>query len=176
VKGEKKMKKTIAFQLMIFMISVFIGASQPIQAYEKINMNHTYRHAPGSTTNTLQTKHETVKLEKIFVWKSINGAVYHCRCCSHLRKVKIKIGLKEAIEKSLRQCATCLPPKGIEKKKAAQKTTVTKPSTSSYAKNRSISNKRRRNSKSSTQCTAYTKKGNRCKRTVIGNSRCWQHR
>lgn len=89
--------------------------------------------------------------QNVYVTKS--GKKYHTESCKSLSHSKIEIALDKAIAAGYTACSVCKPAGASTK----TQTTLIRQS-------------------SSTQCTALTKAGSRCKRmTNNGNGRCYQH-
>jgi hypothetical protein len=103
------------------------------------------------------------------------GSKYHRCTCSYLRSSSIDVSLSEAIENGYTACSVCRPPTTASHSKqqpvrspSHADSTVVQRSTQPY--------KPVQRTTGSTQCTATTKAGSRCKRmTTESNGRCWQH-
>ncbi len=94
------------------------------------------------------------------VYVTNTGEKYHRGSCRYLAKSKITIELTDAINQGYGACKVCAPPQSVSKKTEVKEEKVT-----DYNRNAT-----------SSQCTATTKKGSRCKRnTTSSNGKCWQH-
>lgn len=99
-----------------------------------------------TTSSTKVVKQET-KEKIVYVTKT--GTKYHQSSCGYLSKSSIKKEMKDAKKEGYTACSRC--------KGGVATTTKSKATTSS-------------------QCTATTKAGSRCKRkSASGSSKCWQH-
>lgn len=103
-------------------------------------------------------------LEAQTVYITNTGAKYHDGACRFLKKSKIAIDLSDAKNKGYEACKICHPSQTI--------TGTTK----TEAINNNVPKETRQSNTSSSQCTASTKAGGRCKRTTnSSNGKCWQH-
>jgi hypothetical protein len=94
------------------------------------------------------------------VYITNTGEKYHSSSCRYLAKSKIAIDLSDAISQGYNACKVCKPSQSVSKKSE-----VKEEKASDYDRNAI-----------SSQCTATTKKGSRCKRmTTSSNGKCWQH-
>jgi hypothetical protein len=94
------------------------------------------------------------------VYVTDTGEKYHRDGCRYLAKSKNAIELSDAINQGYGACKICKPPQSVSKK-----TVVKEEKAPDYNRNAV-----------SSQCTATTKKGSRCKRmTTSSNGKCWQH-
>lgn len=94
------------------------------------------------------------------VYITNTGEKYHRGTCRYLAKSKNSIELSEAISQGYGACKVCTPPQSASKKAEVKEEKAT-----DYNK-----------SATSSQCTATTQKGSRCKRmTTSSNGKCWQH-
>ena len=97
------------------------------------------------------------------VYITNTGEKYHSSGCRYLHKSKISIELSDALEQGYTACKVCGPAQTIKTKKEAvtesQQGTEDTPAKAA-----------------SSQCTATTKSGARCKHiTKSSNGGCWQH-
>lgn len=100
--------------------------------------------------------------QTVYITKT--GKKYHREDCRYLRYSSYAISLTDAKGRGYAACLVCAPPEkettGVPQKSRTPSTvapTVQQKATSS-------------------QCTAYTKSGARCKRrTTNASGRCWQH-
>lgn len=100
------------------------------------------------------------------VYKTKTGKKYHLENCGYLSKSKIEISLSDAMAQGLTACSKCNPPSKTEN---TPKSTQTAPQQQNTAPTTPKSTQ-------STQCTATTKAGTRCKRmTKSPNGLCFQH-
>jgi hypothetical protein len=94
------------------------------------------------------------------VYVTNTGEKYHRGTCRYLAKSKIAIELSDAINQGYEACKVCQPPQSVSKKSEVKEEKI-----SDYNRNAT-----------SSQCTATTQKGSRCKRmTTSSNGKCWQH-
>ena len=101
--------------------------------------------------------------EKDVVYITKTGEKYHGSACRYLSHSRIEISRDDAIERGYTACSVCRPGTiaGVQGLASVGDSTVTRTS---------------RPPSSSSQCTALTKAGSRCKRTTTeSNSKCWQH-
>lgn len=97
------------------------------------------------------------------VYITNTGEKYHSSGCRYLSKSKNSIALSDALNQGFEACKVCKPTQTV-KAEPKQKEVKTK-STENNNKNAT-----------SSQCTATTQAGNRCKRmTKSSNGKCWQH-
>jgi len=97
---------------------------------------------------------DIISAQTVYITKT--GKKYHADDCRYLSRSKIETTLSQAMAGGYTACSVCDPP-----------TTVTTPRQSETPSIRRTE---------STQCTASTKAGNRCKRmTTNANGRCFQH-
>jgi hypothetical protein len=102
-----------------------------------------------------------INLSAQTVYVTKTGEKYHVGTCRYLAKSKIAIELNDAINRGYGACKICQPPQSVSKRSEE----VKEEKTTDYNKNAT-----------SSQCTATTKKGSRCKRmTTSVNGKCWQH-
>ncbi|WP_160143902.1 DUF5763 domain-containing protein [Chryseolinea soli] len=97
------------------------------------------------------------KAQSVFITRT--GEKYHEGSCVHLHSSKIPITLSEARKRGYTACSVCRPDAQVL------------PAADLPAKTDSTTNEKQ----ASTQCTATTKAGTRCKRAASSNGRCWQH-
>jgi len=96
--------------------------------------------------------------QTVYVTKT--GKKYHSENCSSLSSSKISIKLSEALEKGYTPCSKCKPDQTSESNLTPKKQEEVKS----------------KNTNTSQQCEAITKKGTRCKRKAqTGSKYCWQH-
>jgi hypothetical protein len=108
--------------------------------------------------------------EKKVVYITKTGEKYHTEYCQHLRNSSIEIDLTEAKERGYTPCSVCKPGNGPSKTDSAK--TNSSPTT---LKAEPVK-KTQTTTTSSSQCSATTKAGSRCKRmTTAANGKCWQH-
>lgn len=111
--------------------------------------------------------------QTVYVTKT--GSKYHRSYCNYLRYSKLSVSLPDAKQQGYTPCSFCKPdikdtglgpePKADTVQRATDITPRTPVQEASPAK-----------ATTSSQCTARTKAGNRCKRmTTNANGRCWQH-
>lgn len=97
------------------------------------------------------------------VYITNTGEKYHISGCRYLHKSKISIELSDALAQGYTACKVCRPTQTIKTKK--------EPVTESRDETIDTSTK-----VSSSQCSATTKSGARCKRlTKSSSGKCWQH-
>lgn len=98
------------------------------------------------------------------------GSKYHRCSCQYLRSSSIEITLNKALDNGYTACSVCRPSSTAStghKQPLLADTTVHNDNRLSKPVQRATA---------STQCTATTKAGSRCKRmTSESNRRCWQH-
>lgn len=98
------------------------------------------------------------------VYITDTGAKYHSENCRFLNKSKISIDLSDAKNKGYEACKICHPSQTITSTKKAETINSTTPKETQQSNS------------SSSQCSASTKAGGRCKRTTTSvNGKCWQH-
>jgi len=98
------------------------------------------------------------------VYITRTGHKYHRQNCRYLRYSSYPISTSEAKERGYTACLVCSPAK--EATQLTQEKTET-PVTSDQSPQKTYS---------SSQCTAATKSGARCRRmTTNASGRCWQH-
>jgi len=97
------------------------------------------------------------KAQSVFITRT--GEKYHEGSCVHLHASKIPITLSEAKKRGYSACSVCRPDTPVS---PAADVPSRKDSTTTEQQ-------------ASTQCTATTKAGARCKRAAGSNGRCWQH-
>ncbi|WP_317897092.1 hypothetical protein [Aurantibacillus circumpalustris] len=103
----------------------------------------------------------SLQAQPVYITKT--GAKYHQGDCRYLSHSKFSIELKDALLQGYDACKVCAPAQSVSVQK-----NKTEPSPTTY-------NTPEKNAVSS-QCTATTKAGSRCKRmTKITNGKCWQH-
>lgn len=97
------------------------------------------------------------------VYVTNTGEKYHTSSCRYLSKSKNAIELKDAIAQGYEACKVCRPSTQVKtESKTESKQELKKEETS--------------NQSTSSQCSAITKAGSRCKRTTTSsNGKCWQH-
>jgi len=100
------------------------------------------------------------------VYKTNTGKKYHSANCQYLSKSKIAISLSDATAQGLTACSRCNPPtstgQAVPPTQTAPQQQNNNPATTKPAQ--------------TTQCTATTKAGARCKRmTKSSNGLCFQH-
>jgi hypothetical protein len=101
-----------------------------------------------------------LKVNSQTVYITNTGEKYHRGTCHYLSKSKNAIELQEAINQGYGACKICKPPQTVSKKAEVKEDKVSKPG----------------NNATSSQCSATTQKGSRCKRmTTSSNGKCWQH-
>lgn len=94
------------------------------------------------------------------VYVTDTGEKYHRGDCHYLSKSKNAMELSDAINQGYGACKVCKPPQTV-----SRKTEVKEEKAPEYNRNAV-----------SSQCTATTQKGARCKRmTTSSNGKCWQH-
>ncbi len=97
---------------------------------------------------------EILSAQTVYITKT--GKKYHTDNCRYLSRSKIETTLSQAIASGYTACSVCDPPT------SATTTTPTETPAIRQA--------------TTTQCTAMTKSGARCKRmTTNANGRCYQH-
>lgn len=118
--------------------------------------------------------------QTVFITRT--GAKYHTGDCRYLHSSKIPISLKEAGERGYTACSVCRPRSLSTEQNTARDADDTGASqgssTESYNRPAETSGTtyKQNTSSSSSQCSATTKAGSRCKRAASGGSdRCWQH-
>ena len=90
------------------------------------------------------------------------GEKYHSSDCRYLSKSKNSISLSDALNQGYEACKVCKP---IQTVKSEPKQKEVKEETTD-----------KNNNATSSQCSATTKAGSRCKRiTKSSNGKCWQH-
>ncbi|MEI9919065.1 MAG: hypothetical protein WDO14_09730 [Bacteroidota bacterium] len=116
---------------------------------------------------------QSTEAQTVYITKT--GAKYHRGSCQYLRKSKISIAMKDAIDRGYEPCSVC-EPGGLSKDQKTSPTstpTQKKPNTSNNTENPSTQKPKESTSR---QCTATTKAGTRCKRmTTNASGRCYQH-
>lgn len=96
---------------------------------------------------------QPTKAQQVYITKS--GEKYHLTTCQYLKSSKIAIELDKALDLGYSACKVCRPPIEVEQTSESKQLSTT-PTT--------------------TQCTALTQSGLRCKRnTSNSNGHCWQH-
>lgn len=113
----------------------------------------------------------TAEAQTVYVTRT--GAKYHNGSCSYLRQSKISIELKKAKEQGYTACKVCRP---SAKETANGEATGIKTRTPGQQQNQPTQSPApQKRPEVSTQCTAITKAGTRCKRTASSGGKCWQH-
>jgi|SRR5690554_6509208 hypothetical protein len=98
------------------------------------------------------------------VYKTPSGSRYHTANCSVVKNVSQKISKADAKKQGLSACKICRPETAISPGTTGNKGSGIGSSETSGSLNKSV------------QCSAYTKKGNRCKRMTKNiNGYCFQH-
>ena len=94
------------------------------------------------------------------VYVTNTGEKYHRGSCKYLAKSKNAVELSDAINQGYGACKICKPLKSVSKKAEVKEEKYP-----DYNRNAT-----------SSQCSATTQKGSRCKRmTTSANGKCWQH-
>lgn len=97
------------------------------------------------------------------VYITNTGEKYHSSGCKYLRKSKVPIELSDALAQGYAACKVCRP---VQVTKSSKEET-NKPEGQGV---------KQATEGASSQCTATTKSGTRCKRmTKSSNGKCWQH-
>jgi hypothetical protein len=118
----------------------------------------------------------TVSSEAQTVYITKSGSKYHAEGCRYLKSSKIPVTLKVAKEQGYGACSVCSPETDVKEDIAEEPDTVTAPAPlirhSSKSKSEAIE---KTMPSPSSQCSAFTKAGARCKRAPGANGKCWQH-
>lgn len=99
--------------------------------------------------------------QTVYITKT--GEKYHVNDCRYLSHSKFSIELSDALNQGYEACKVCRPPQTLTtpKQKANEEEFLQQVPSKNTG---------------STQCTATTQKGTRCKRfTSSANGMCWQH-
>jgi hypothetical protein len=100
------------------------------------------------------------------------GTKYHRCDCGYLKYSKIESSTEDIAKRGLTACSVCRP--GSLNQTTDLPDTTTQTPHRIYTPEKSAE---QRQESVSTQCTAKTKAGARCKRTAAsGSTRCWQHK
>lgn len=106
--------------------------------------------------------------QKVFITRT--GEKYHRKSCGYLKYSSIELELREAKKNGYTPCSVCKPPS----KEQAPGTNSQTPATSQEGV--PLYEESKPPKATSTQCTAITQAGSRCKRTTSNaNGKCWQH-
>lgn len=112
--------------------------------------------------------------QTVYITKT--GSKYHRASCQYLRKSQYPITIKEAVDRGYEPCSVCDPGSPAKTQKASPAVDP------NQKKDKSVPDKAPENSSrvpqeaKSSQCTAITKAGTRCKRmTTNANGKCYQH-
>ncbi|MBT1688266.1 DUF5763 domain-containing protein [Dawidia soli] len=117
-----------------------------------------------------------VAAQTVYVTKT--GKKYHDAYCRYLSHSKIEIDLAKALELGYDACSVCNPPTEVEGVDADEATPAPeKPGdrTTPAPSAKPAHPKPDKKAATSSQCSALTKAGTRCKRAASTNGRCWQH-
>jgi hypothetical protein len=116
---------------------------------------------------------------KVYITKT--GAKYHLSTCRYLKYSRIEISISVAVDQGYTPCSVCKPTsensdegtiQGIKEEKTQTQAPTQQ---GSGAPPKPVTNPVDETVRT-TQCTALTKAGLRCKRTTTNsNGRCWQH-
>jgi len=101
------------------------------------------------------------------VYVTRTGEKYHVSSCHYLRYSKIAISLREAKAQGYTACSVCRPAFGAGNEGSAAQGAPHATDNVEHSDGTS--------STVSSQCTAITKAGTRCKRSASSNGRCLQH-
>jgi hypothetical protein len=124
----------------------------------------------------LLTGCSTASSEAQTVYLTKTGSKYHAEGCRYLSRSKIPVTLAIAKEQGYEPCSVCSPETEISEKQPHTQDTVVRlrrvvqPEPKEEKPTRST-----QSTSPSSQCTAFTKAGTRCKRTASTNGKCWQH-
>lgn len=100
------------------------------------------------------------------------GKKYHTCSCRYLKYSSVDLKLSDAIKLGYEACLVCKPDEGSTVDEARPQAEDLKPAIKNNEVKKTVVDKK----PASSQCTAYTKAGTRCKRTASGTSgKCWQH-
>jgi len=108
------------------------------------------------------------------VYITRTGAKYHTGDCRYLRQSKIAIDLKDALDQGYTPCSVCGPATEVESEDNEQGSAGT-PTSTAGSRSPVVQKKTMPVRTKSSQCTALTKTGHRCKRAATNNGKCWQH-
>ncbi len=108
--------------------------------------------------------------QTVYITKT--GAKYHDGSCRYLSRSKIEIEFQEAIDRGYTACSVCDPQVEVEED---EQETVKQPQGQTPPKAKPNTTTVKKSTTSSSQCTAYTKAGTRCKRSASSGGKCWQH-
>lgn len=115
-----------------------------------------------------------VEAQTVYVTKT--GTKYHDEYCRYLSHSKVEIELSKALKLGYDACSVCNPTTEVEDVAEADDEAtpvMQKPAKSTPAP--SVKPAPQKKATVSSQCSALTKAGTRCKRAAGANGRCWQH-
>jgi hypothetical protein len=118
-----------------------------------------------------------VEAQTVYVTKT--GKKYHDEYCQYLSHSKVELELSKALELGYDACSICKPVTEVE---GSQETEEATPASERPDDNNTPAPSSKpapptptKKATASSQCSALTKAGARCKRTASANGRCWQH-
>jgi hypothetical protein len=117
-----------------------------------------------------------VEAQTVYVTKT--GKKYHDEYCQYLSHSKVAIELSKAQELGYTACSICKPTTEVEDVAEADEETpdAEKPAGNTPAPSSKPAHPTpTKKATASSQCSALTKAGTRCKRGAGANGRCWQH-
>lgn len=113
--------------------------------------------------------------QTVYVTKT--GKKYHDEYCQYLSHSKVAIELSKALELGYDACSVCKPVTEVEDAAEAEGETPVpdKPNAKPAPPAKQAHPAPQKKATVSSQCSALTKAGTRCKRSAGANGRCWQH-
>ena len=116
---------------------------------------------------------QSTEAQTVYITKT--GSKYHRGSCQYLRKSKIPIIIKDAIDRGYEACSVC-EPGGLSKEQKTSPAANPNQKTPNVSDNTKSPSTQQSKESTSQQCTGTTKAGTRCKRmTTNANGRCYQH-
>jgi hypothetical protein len=118
-----------------------------------------------------------VEAQTVYITKT--GKKYHDEYCQYLSHSKVEIELSKALELGYGACSVCKPVTEVEDSPEAEEATPASskpdPGNTPAPSSKQAHPAPAKKATTSSQCSALTKAGARCKRAASANGRCWQH-